>query len=166
MTVNLLAVKEQCLSATHPFLLKQSVSRAEKEAEVMFSVCDTPLMASFHVSWRHFGSGHVFSVRDTLFWRKKTVSRIRNQGKTCHFVNDTPFLLKQSVSRAEKGAEVMFSVCDTPLMASFHVSWRHFGSGQVFSVRDTPFWRKKPVSRIRNQGKTCHFVRDTLYFFR
>ena len=81
-------------------------------------------------------------------------------------IRDTPFLQKYLVSRAEKGAEVMFSVCDTPLMASFHVSWRHFGSGQVFSVRDTPFWRKKPVSRIRNQGKTCHFVRDTLYFFR
>ena len=55
---------------------------------------------------------------------------------------------------------------DTPLMASFHVSWRHFGSGQVFSVRDTPFWRKKPVSRTGNRGNTCHFVRDTLYFFR
>ena len=30
---------------------------------------DTPLMASFHVSWRHLGSGHVFSVCDTPFWR-------------------------------------------------------------------------------------------------
>ena len=104
------------LSAIYPFLLKQSVSRAEKEAEVMFSVCDTPLMASFHVSWRHFGSGHVFSVRDTLFWRKKTVSRIRNQGKTCHFVNDTPFLQKYLVSRAKKGCSGHISVNDTPFL--------------------------------------------------
>ena len=26
---------------------------------------DTPLIASFHVSWRHLGSGYVCSVRDT-----------------------------------------------------------------------------------------------------
>ena len=43
-----------------PFLQKYLVSRAEKEAEVMFSVCDTPSRVSFHVSWRHFGLGYVF----------------------------------------------------------------------------------------------------------
>ena len=74
-----------------PFLHKYLVSRAEKGAEVMFSVCDTPLMASFRVSWRNLGSGYVCVVRDTLFWWKKPVSRTGNRGKTCHFVRDIPF---------------------------------------------------------------------------
>ena len=113
---------------------------------------DTPLMASFHVSWRHFGSGHVFSVCDTLFWWKKPVSRTGNQGKTCHFVHDTPFLKKYLVSRAEKGTEVMFSVCDTPSRVSFHVSRWHLGSGYVCSVRDTLFWRKKLYCELEIGG--------------
>ena len=48
------------LSAIHPFLINSLCHVLKRGAEVMFSVRDTPLMASFHVSWRHFGSGYVF----------------------------------------------------------------------------------------------------------
>ena len=104
------------LSAIHLFCRNSLCRVLKRGAEVMFSVCDTPLMASFHVSQQSFGSGHVFPVRDTLFWWKKPVSRTGNRWKTCHFVRDTPFLQKYLVSRAKKGCSGNISVNDTPFL--------------------------------------------------
>ena len=124
---------------------------------------DTPSRVSFHVSWRHWGSGYVFSVCDTPFWWKKTVSRTGNRGTACHFVRDTLFLLKYLVSRAEKGTEVMFSVCNTPSRTSFHVSWRHLGSGYVFLSAIPPFGGKNLYRELEIGGR--HVILSAIHPF-
>ena len=137
MTVNLLAVKERCLSATHP----QGLVFMCRSGIWVQGMC---FLSAIHP----FGGKNLYREQE-IGGRHVILSAIHS-------------FCRNTLCRVlKRGAEVMFSVCDTPSRVSFHVSERHLGSGHVFSVRDTPFWWKKPVSRAGNRGKTCYFVCDT-----
>ena len=124
---------------------------------------DTPSRVSFHVSERHLGSRHVFSVCDTSFWWKKPVSRTGNRGKTCYFVCDTPFLQKYLVSRAEKGAVAIFPFATHPQGLVFMCRSGIWVQGMCFLSAIHPFCRNT-LCRVQRKGAVAIFP-STIHLF-